>query len=176
MEINIKHFKTVDSEISFLLYCVLSLLIEETEYAREYLKKNPKLKEKLAKDEWIQGKGNNIIPSFKAAKILQPPKEDTIYILDKFNELKEQYLGITHKSKMVASTKKVINGRLKYYTVEEICGVLEFKFQEWANTPYEKYLRFETLLAQTKFEGYITQYYKYKEDNEGLSNTTFTLI
>ena len=68
-----------------------------------------------------------------------------------------EYLNLranTHYRKETKTTKKYINALLKNYTIEEIKEVIDKKCLEWLGTPYEKYLRPETLFGN-KFEGYL---------------------
>ena len=55
-------------------------------------------------------------------------------------------------------TKSLISARLKYYTVEDLKAVIDFKVGEWLeNEKMNKYLRPETLFNETKFENYINE-------------------
>lgn len=53
-------------------------------------------------------------------------------------------------------TNKMLNARLKNYSVEDIKKVIDFKYNEWSNDKVmSKYLRPETLFNETKFESYF---------------------
>lgn len=55
-------------------------------------------------------------------------------------------------------TNKMLNARLKNYTVEDIKKVIDFKYNEWKdNEAMKKYLRPETLFNETKFENYYNE-------------------
>lgn len=55
------------------------------------------------------------------------------------------------------STRTAIGARLKEFTEEDLCRVIDFKVQEWTGTKYEQYLRPATLFRESKFEGYLQQ-------------------
>lgn len=74
---------------------------------------------------------------------------DTKEIIDYLN-----FKANTHYKYDTKSTIRLLKTLLKNYSVEEIKEVIDKKCLEWLGTPYEKYLRPETLFGN-KFEGYL---------------------
>ena len=74
---------------------------------------------------------------------------DTKEIIDYLN-----FKANTHYKYDTKSTIRLLKTLLKNYTIEEIKEVIDKKCLEWLGTPYEKYLRPETLFGN-KFEGYL---------------------
>lgn len=55
------------------------------------------------------------------------------------------------------ANKKLINTRLKDYSLSDMCAVIDKKCAEWKGTEFEKYLRPSTLFNATKFENYVNE-------------------
>lgn len=164
MEINLKQYKRLEG-VDYLIYILIQTLVEDNEFGNYILKSKPSITKKLEALEYVRTIGGIINPTNKALKLLEATKEDKHIIIEQFNLLKKDYLKITRPSKLTPQTEKFITGRLKNYSKEDIMSVMELKFNEWANTGMQKYLRFETLLNATKFEGYIQEYETSKNNN-----------
>tara|TARA_R110002012_G_scaffold319170_1_gene538958 strand:- start:592 stop:1236 length:645 start_codon:yes stop_codon:yes gene_type:complete len=63
------------------------------------------------------------------------------------------------------TNRKLINSRLKDYSVSDICHVIDKKCREWKGGEMARYLRPSTLFNATKFEEYLNQ-----NISEGSSN------
>lgn len=74
------------------------------------------------------------------------------YIVELVEYLNEK--AHTNFRSSTSKTQKLLKSLLKNYSVEEIKEVIDKKCLEWLGTPYEKYLRPETLFGN-KFEGYL---------------------
>jgi uncharacterized phage protein (TIGR02220 family) len=53
-----------------------------------------------------------------------------------------------------AANRRIIQARLKEYSVDELRSVIDCMVQKWKGTNMEFYLRPETLFNETKFQGY----------------------
>jgi len=53
-----------------------------------------------------------------------------------------------------AANKRVIQARLKDYSVQDLKDVIDIMVAKWKGTDMEKYIRPETLFNETKFQGY----------------------
>lgn len=72
-----------------------------------------------------------------------------IEILDYLNEK----AGTRYRA--VESNLRLIRGRLKDYTVDELKKVVDNKVRDWKGTSMQQYLRPETLFGATKIETYL---------------------
>jgi uncharacterized phage protein (TIGR02220 family) len=61
------------------------------------------------------------------------------------------------KYRYTATNRKLINARLKDYSLMDICYVIEKKCSEWLGGEMARYLRPSTLFNATKFEEYLNQ-------------------
>lgn len=61
------------------------------------------------------------------------------------------------KYRYTASARKLINARLKDYSYNDVCTVIDKKCLEWKGGTMEKYLRPTTLFNATKFDEYLNQ-------------------
>ena len=161
MDVNLKHYKSLETPIDFILYLVLKTIKDDRHFATQVFLHKEKLIKMLEDQDWIRMINFKINPTAKLLKLFEVEKSDVQQVLDHFNTLKEEYLEIKRKSTLTASTKKLISGRLTSYSIEDICGVITMKFIQWAHdAKMRKYLRFETILNATHFEGYIIEYDK----------------
>ena len=53
------------------------------------------------------------------------------------------------------STRKLLDARLKDYSVEDICNVIDDRIERWQGTDMAEYLRPSTLFRPTNFENYF---------------------
>lgn len=122
-----------------VIYCA-------TEFTDEVNKVYPLGKQSLT-EEGKQSLPNNIITDNTNNNILI--KENIKEIIDYLN----LEAGTNFKYETL-KTQKLLKSLLKNYSVEDIKSVINKKCIEWLGTPYEKYLRPETLFGN-KFEGYL---------------------
>lgn len=78
------------------------------------------------------------------------------------NDAKNIILYLNSKSgksfRLTKSNMKFINARLKEgITYDEMCKIIDLKVEQWSGTPWDEYLRPETLFNSTKFETYYQQ-------------------
>lgn len=173
MEINLQHYKNLETPIDFVLYLILKTIKDDCHFATQVLLHKENLVKMLEEQDWICMINFKMNPTAKLLKLFEAEKSEIQQVLDHFNTLKEEYLEVKRKSTLTASTKKLISGRLATYSIEDVCGVLTMKFMQWANdSKMRKYLRFETLLNATHFEGYIIEYDTFKLNNN-LNHFTF---
>lgn len=67
-----------------------------------------------------------------------------------------------------ASNYRLIEPRLKEYSVNDLKQVIDNKCSEWLNTDMDKYLRIETLFRASKIDGYLNEKPKKGHDVDGL--------
>lgn len=67
-----------------------------------------------------------------------------------------------------ASNYRLIEPRLKEYSVNDLKQVIDNKCAEWLNTDMDKYLRIETLFRASKIDGYLNEKPKKGHDVDGL--------
>lgn len=91
------------------------------------------------------------VPSIKGKKPEAEPKpyEEIIGYLN-------QIAG-THFQFDTPTTQKLIDARLKKYTVEDFRTVIDKKCKEWLNTEMEKNIKPSTLFALSHFDDYLNQ-------------------
>lgn len=123
-------------------------------------------REKETKREYITT--NNIITNnIKENNINNNVKENTKENFTDKCKIVIDYLNekTNKRYKYVESNFRFIKGRLNDgYTVEDLKGVIDRKVEEWTNTDMEKYIRPETLFNATKFENYVNEKNKIKDD------------
>lgn len=66
------------------------------------------------------------------------------------------------------SNYRLIEPRLKDYSVNDLRQVIDNKCAEWLNTDMDKYLRIETLFRASKIDGYLNEKPKKGHDVDGL--------
>jgi len=78
--------------------------------------------------------------------------DDVVEVINYFKQ-KTGKLRVSNKS---VSNRKFISARLKEYSVQDLKDVIDLKYSHWVNDPkMRQYLRIETLMNETKFQGYI---------------------
>ncbi len=65
-----------------------------------------------------------------------------------------------------AANKRIINARLKEYSVQDLKDVVDVMWSKWKGSQMEFYMRPETLFNETKFQGY----YALSEKKSNTSN------
>ena len=66
------------------------------------------------------------------------------------------------------SNYRLIEPRLKDYSINDLKQVIDNKCAEWLNTDMDKYLRIETLFRASKIDGYLNEKPKKGHDVDGL--------
>lgn len=166
MELNLDKFK--NSQL-FLEEFVILALINEGEDV-EAMKFNGNLKlilSTLEQELWItrgsegyelRGKGRELFQNTSSSEALEVLE----YLNKKFKEIKPRARGYSP----VKSNLQYINARLKEKnTVEDLKSVIDVMCSKWKNTPYEDYIRPETLFNDKKFQTYINLAANFKEEN-----------
>lgn len=79
----------------------------------------------------------------------KPSNDECLEILNYLNEK----AGTRYRA--VESNLRLIRGRLRDYTLDDLKSVVDNKVKDWKGTAYQQYLRPETLFGPTKFESYL---------------------
>ena len=77
MNINTKKYKLVKDSISYLMYVILKTIVEDNEFANEYLISKTSILDKLLRDDWIRVIDNHINPTNKTLSLFEVEKDST---------------------------------------------------------------------------------------------------
>lgn len=78
--------------------------------------------------------------------------------VDEVIEYFKKITGKTRVSNKSNSNRKFIKARLQEYTVKDLKDVINLKYNQWKDDyKMRDYIRIETLMNETKFQGYIAQ-------------------
>ena len=94
------------------------------------------------------------VEKFKAAVAEKPVGKDWVQV-DKVIGYLNLKAGTNYR--FAASSRDLVEARLKDFTVEDCFVVIDKKCAEWLGTDLAKYLRPSTLFQASKFEGYLNQ-------------------
>lgn len=139
------------SKLIKLDYIYIKSFDGRTRYIRSRFTKDAKQGSKICESEMQDLQQNNIIYNSKLEKenICINTNTKEIEILNYLNEK----AGTRYRA--VESNLRLIRGRLKDYTVDELKKVVDNKVRDWKGTNMQQYLRPETLFRATKFESYM---------------------
>ena len=93
------------------------------------------------------------------------PNADVDAVIRHYNEIMGMDIDC------IKSNRDPIRKQLKRYTVQEICDVIDYKYDEWANNPkMRRFLTIGTLFRESNFPNYKTQMDIDRRSNGGLAD------
>ena len=142
----------------------LDQLENKKEYMRNYMQEY-RAKQKLLAGK-TDGKTNsksNVSEADKDIELEEEKEEDKKIYIDVIAYLNEK-AGTNYRAS-AESTKKLIHARLaEGFTLEDFKTVIDNKCADWLNTDYAKFLRPSTLFQNSKFEGYLNERSRMKQN------------
>lgn len=151
-EVMLLTFLNTSNKLLFKHFCKIyehhiPMMVESLQN-KGYLKNINSFNEVVFEDLVLRQKSEDL---FKDVSI----EKDVDEVLNYLNKILNKKRGFSLKSK---GNRRFVGARLRDdYSVEDLKGVIDVKYNEWSNTSQEVYLRPETLFNETKFSSYIMQ-------------------
>lgn len=132
------------SQQKFIMY-----LDDEIARLENQIKSLKATKKRLIKDSQLD------ITSVSSVSCGTPDYSDAIEVINYLSKLRI-FHGLTSRSlKTTKERKKMVYARLKDSNIEEAKKLIDTRFKIWLNTPFENYLKVETLFRPSNYFKYV---------------------
>lgn len=147
-----------NNELNILEVILLKIIFYRDKNLLDSFKRNIQEYEKVIMSlqnlEYIKIVGSEIDELIIRPKCEEFFKKETSEFREVINYLNIKIGKKKGFSTVSSANKRIINARLKEYSVQDLKDVIDTMWAKWKGTNMEFYMRPETLFNETKFQGY----------------------
>lgn len=147
-----------NKELNILGILLLKIIFYKDEIAFQSYKDNIQEYNEYANElqdlDYIKVLGSNLDELIIRPKCEEFFKKETSEFREVINYLNIKIGKKKGFSLTSAANKRIINARLKEYSVQDLKDVVDIMWSKWKGSQMEFYMRPETLFNETKFQGY----------------------